>query len=175
MNLIKQVAAGNMEAMQALYEMYKAKVYRLALSMVKDTYRAEDIMQETFYKVQQKSCQYTRQVSEQAWIMSIARNLSLDELRRLKRESVNADGNYAEQSLVFTENYESEFLDMLKVLKKVDQEIVCLYLIAGLKHREIANLLDMHTQGVKKRYQRAIAKLKAEYLAEGVTYAGQNV
>ena len=43
MNRIHMIALGDIEALETLYEEYKVKVYRLALSMLGDTYLAADI------------------------------------------------------------------------------------------------------------------------------------
>ena len=54
-------------------------------------------------------------------------------------------------------------MEMMKYLNETDREIVSLKIIAGLTHREIAKILHMTTGSVKKRYERALSKLKVKY------------
>ena len=55
------------------------------------------------------------------------------------------------------------FMEMIADLNEVEREIISLKIIAGLTHREIARVLHMTTGSVKKRYERALNKLKANY------------
>ena len=55
------------------------------------------------------------------------------------------------------------YMEMIAELDAVDREIVSLKIIAGLTHHEIAKLLHRTTGSVKKRYERALNKIKANY------------
>lgn len=48
------------------------------------------------------------------------------------------------------------------VLSADETQIVMLHAVSGLKHREIAGLLDMKQNTVLSKYRRAIAKLQSE-------------
>ena len=48
---IKQIANGDLEAMEPVYNRTKAAVYGLALSIVRNSQVAEDFMQETYIRV----------------------------------------------------------------------------------------------------------------------------
>ena len=48
----------------------------------------------------------------------------------------------------------------MKILSDDEQQIVMLHAVAGVKHREIAALLDMPTATVLSKYSRAIKKLR---------------
>lgn len=167
MNLMKRIAAGDKEALEKLYLLYKTKVFRMALAILDDCFLAEDVVQETFIKIQQGAGTFHFKDSEGAWIMTIARNTAIDILRKQRKEIVHEEIeemiDHADTSVSPIEQNENEgFLDLIKKLNESEQQIVSLHLIGELKHREIARTLDMNVSAVKKRYRRAIKKIERE-------------
>jgi len=55
------------------------------------------------------------------------------------------------------------YIEMLVDLKEIEREIISLKIVAGLTHKEIAKIFHMTAGGVKKRYKRALEKLKLKY------------
>lgn len=55
-----------------------------------------------------------------------------------------------------------EYLELISSLDEKEQEIVTLKIVGGLTHREIAKAMGMTEHAVKKRYERAIQKLREE-------------
>lgn len=171
MNLIHRIARGDREALSELYERHKTGVYRLALSLTKDVYQAEDITQETFLRVQEKAGTYRRSGSEAAWLAAIARNLAYDSLRRQSREM---DMNPKEEDGVMRaleeisarENRPDSaagdlyFLDLLKSLSERERETVCLRILCGLSWAEIGRITEEKKDAARKRYVRALLKLR---------------
>ena len=167
MNLIGQVAKGNAKALEALYLKYKVNVFRFALTIVEDVFLAEDVTQETFLKIGQHADTFRFGSNEKGWIMTIAHHTAIDMLREKKRElpkeEVEIQGSESISMKEITEKEgEEEFLRLLGTLKEVDRQIISLHLIGELKHKEIAGVLDMSVDAVKKRYERAIKKLAEE-------------
>lgn len=157
MSLINRIAKGDMGALEGLYNEYKTFVFRIALTILKDTYLAEDAAQETFMKILHNANQYRFAGSEKAWITKITRNIAIDMLRKRRNEVVK-EGEEMEELPVFPED-KLEFISIIQILDETDREIVCMRIITGLKHREIARILELKTNTVKKRYERALAKL----------------
>lgn len=157
MGLINQIAKGDMGALEDLYNEHKTYVFHIALTILRDTYLAEDAAQETFIRIQNNAGKYRFGISEKAWITAITRNIAIDMLRKRKYEVVREEQELEEQP-VFPED-KLEFLSIIQVLDETDREIVCMRIITGLKHREIAQILKLNTNTVKKRYERALGKL----------------
>ncbi len=67
-----------------LYELYKNGIYRYILSMIKDPYLAEDILQETFVRLIDRKF-IPDPGKEQAWLYKVARNKCIDALRKQKK------------------------------------------------------------------------------------------
>lgn len=163
--MMKRIAAGDKEALEKLYLLYKTKVFRMALAILDDCFLAEDVVQETFIKIQQGAGTFHFKDSEGAWIMTIARNTAIDILRKQRKEIVHEEVeeiiDHVDTSANPVEQNEG-FLELIKKLNESEQQIVSLHLIGELKHREIARILDMNVSAVKKRYRRAIKKIEQE-------------
>ena len=82
--LIIRYQEGDTECFDALLERYQAKVYGYIFSVVKDKETADDIFQDTFYKVivTINSDQYKDENKFVHWVMRIAHNLIVDHFRR---------------------------------------------------------------------------------------------
>lgn len=90
-NLIDRIAKGDDAALEKLFLMYKTKVFRVALAILSDPYLAEDVVQETVIRIQQTAKTYQFRNSEREWIMTIARNIAIDTLRKRQREIVQEE------------------------------------------------------------------------------------
>lgn len=160
MRLIQRVAHNDIDALDKLYCKYKTEVYRLAFSILSDYYLAEDVVQETFLKAKINADTFRYGDNERAWIMRIARNTAIDIKRKQNKENlteiVEKDGKADKTTIAADE----EFLNLIRPLSELDKQIVCLHLICKLKHKDIAKVIGMSTAATKKRYERAIKKLR---------------
>jgi RNA polymerase sigma-70 factor (ECF subfamily) len=80
--LLTEVAQQNPDALSLLYDRHAAGVLGLIVRIVRDQAIAEELLQETFWQVWQKAGQFQGSGSAAAWIYRVARNRSLDQLRR---------------------------------------------------------------------------------------------
>ena len=135
------------------YETYKTGIFRFALTMLKDTHLAEDVLQETFVRL--LSGKYTVHTGkEQAWLYKVARNLCLDILRKRNWETGALPETVGEDSY--------GYIELISGLDQTEREIVSLKIIGGLTHSEIAKVMGLTVSASKRRYERAIAKLRKE-------------
>ena len=164
MNIIKRIAKGENRALEELFLLYKEKVFRMALAILGDQFLAEDVVQETFLRVQQNAKSYQFRNSEREWIMTIAHNIAIDILRKRTKEIIQEEIiSYREMSDAVSDcDNDIGFLQLIEPLNEPDRQIVSLHLISGLKHREIAHILNMSVSAVKKRYERAIKRIAHE-------------
>lgn len=136
------------------YEQYKTGLFRFALSILKDHVSAEDVLQETFLRL--LTGRYAPEPGrEQAYLYRMVRNLCYDELRRQKRF-------HEETKTMPNESERYTYIELIAPLDQKEQEIVTLKIVGGLTHREIGNVMGLTEQAAKKRYQRAIGKLREE-------------
>lgn len=144
----------NQELVYSWYEQYKVGLFRFALSILKDPQLAEDTLQETFLRILSGRGN-PAPGKEQAFLYRTARNICYDILRKRKREAAEAPDSPAPPD-------SWEFLELIAPLSQKEKEIVSLKIIGGLTHREIAAVIGTTTAGAKKRYERAIQKLRTE-------------
>ena len=85
----------------------------------------------------------------------MARNLCFDHLRRQKRLDQEPPQIPWEQS-------QYAYIELISTLDSREQEVVTLKIVGGLTHREIAKVLGLTEHAAKKRYERAIQKLREE-------------
>ena len=170
-SLLQQVAEGNQEAFQQLYQHTDRAVYGFILSVVKNPQDAEEVMQETYLKIWTSSASYHSQGKPLAWIFTIARNLCYMRFRDQKRQADmgldDLNGEETGELCLPLENLADAMVlrSALEILKEDERQIVLLHASAGLKHREIASNLQMPLATVLSKYNRAIKKLK-QYLRE---------
>ena len=138
------------------YEQYRTGIYRFALSLLRDSQQAEDVLQETFVKLLTGKFRVPVPGKEKAWIFRVARNLCMDILRKRSRETELPPVTAASRG----ENL--EFVELISPLPQREQEILCLKFIGGFTHGEIAKITGTTVHATKKRYERAIQKLREE-------------
>ena len=137
------------------YEQYRREIYRYLLTMSRDPCLAEDVLQDTFVRL------LTDRPSlapgkERAWLYKVARNRCFDLLRQRRRQADGALPDTAAPEERWT------FLELISPLTEREQEVVSLRLIGSLSHREIAKVTGTTAAAARKRYGRAIQKLRQE-------------
>ncbi|MEC8831780.1 MAG: sigma-70 family RNA polymerase sigma factor, partial [Bacteroidota bacterium] len=133
-NLIKQFQQKDSVAFEALYNMYAENICGVINVIVKDPERSQEICQDVFVKIWEKSDQYDASKGRFfTWILNIARNAAIDEVR--SKAHKNQKKNLAVDSLVGI--FESE-----EDLNSKMDTIGLKSLLKGLKQKCIL-LIDM--------------------------------
>ncbi len=163
-----KVANGDISALSQLYGCLKKPVFLLAYSITGDYSLAQDVMQETFLRVNEKASTYRGGTSPKAWILEIARNLSLNCIKKRGREELSAD-----EPVIKSANAEdkavadADFTRAVAVLDSDERNIVVMKISGSLKHSEIARIMGISVGDTRIRYWRALKKLKGYYGANG--------
>lgn len=160
---IVEMAGGSSTAIEPFYAATRAGVYGYALSILRNTHDAQDVMQEAYVRVYRSSEQYLPRGNPMPWVYAIVRNLALTQLReRQKMVEVGPEtldcvlpGN--EQ---LTEDDRLILSAALDGLTPEESQIVILHAAAGFKHREIAELLQIPLSTAISKYHRALGKLR---------------
>ncbi len=84
--LMLQVQQGDLVAFESLIDRYKQPIYNMIFRMLRDANEAEDIAQKVFIQVYKASDRYKPTAQFSTWIFTIARNLTLNEIRRRSRK-----------------------------------------------------------------------------------------
>lgn len=165
--LISQVAEGNSDSLEKLYNACAKGVYALAYSIVKSHAAAEDIMQDTFVRVWASASTFTARGNGRAWIYRIARNLALNAVTRGRTDSLDAmteeNGDRmasdasTEDSVVVGHSIDSA----LSSLSDNEREIITLHSMSGLTLNEISVMLGVPLGTVKWRHAQALKKMRS--------------
>jgi RNA polymerase sigma factor (sigma-70 family) len=158
--LLAQVAGGDMRALEALYRQMRVQVFAVALAVTGDRGTAEDVMQDTFVRVYSGAPGYRPQARARAWVLTIARHLALDAVRRRTREPVSGMADGAAVPAVEPDRIRLDVVHALLQLGEVDRQIVVLHDLTGLTHAEVAAELGLPAGTVRWRYRVALARLR---------------
>lgn len=162
--LVKQLQNGNMQVFDEIYLSTKDVVFYSIINILKDYSISEDIMQETYLKALEKIHSYKPRHSFLSWIVTIAKNMALNEYNKRKRE-FKIDPSTHEYVFGTTEsNIEKEMIvkELLDILQDEEREIVILHVLGNMKHKEIASLLSKPLGTITWKFNEAINKLRKQ-------------
>ena len=161
-SLLLGVAAGDSHSLEELYHRTRTVVYGLVLSYLKHPQDAEDVTQDAFVRIWDTAASYRPQGKPMAWLLTVARNLALMRLRERGKTQELTDEEWsalpARAPDVPTED-RHVLRAALSVLSEQERQVVMLHAVTGLKHREIAQLLELPLATVLSKYRRALKKL----------------
>ena len=86
---LTRLRSGDLEALTALVERYQNRLYRYLLRLVKQPSVAEDLFQQTWLRVMERISNYDPERNFEAWLFSVAHNLTIDHLRRYRQVVYN--------------------------------------------------------------------------------------
>jgi len=160
--VVRRVLGGNLSAFRVLVDRYGGVVHGVAYARLRNTADAEDVAQETFIRFYQQLDQLAHRRHVGSWLVSVARNVSVDVLRKRLREAEGSKGLVVAQTAVpdpVREELHRLLWDQIEKLEPDAQEIIVLHYFMKKKAREIASLLEINTSAAEKRLQRAREEL----------------
>ena len=167
--LLAGLAAGESDSAAAFVRRFQARVYGLALTIVGDSGRAEDVAQETFVRAWRHAASYdSRRGRVATWLLTIARNLAIDTVRLksvepLDPETVATRLHRIEASIDISEAMPPDERDRVRgaVAELPEDQRRALFLSAylGRTAQEISDLDDVPLGTVKTRIRAAMLKL----------------
>lgn len=163
-SIITRIATGDRDALTALYYKTQKPVFAFALSILRNRQNAEDVLHDTYIKIWDNAATYRAQGKPMAWVLTIARNLSLMKLRERHSQNLPLDESFyvvASSSPIAAETDRIALEHAMTALAEQERQIVILHALSGLKHREIAELLHLPTSTVLSKYRRALKKLES--------------
>jgi RNA polymerase sigma-70 factor (ECF subfamily) len=185
--------SGDPQALAALFEAYADRIYRLALSLLRDPSAAEDIVQETFVSAITHLDRFEGRSSLGTWLYRVGYNASLDWLRRRRDEPLPPDepGDESDavplpRSLVewtlTPESRQAEgemAAELDRAIGELSEGLRVVFLLRDvdeLSTQETADALGLTEGAVKVRLHRARLALReklADYFAERTPQEGE--
>ncbi len=162
---VERIRAGNREGLREIYDAYGDKVYRLFLGRVHRREDAEDLTSDFFLRLWELAGTHRDGTPHKSWMMTIARNMAIDFMRRASRETPDENVE-THESLTERTTAEDTVLgemhaaQILSVLSEEEREVVRMHLSADLTFREISEILGKPLGTVAWRYRSALRKLQ---------------
>jgi len=164
MSLLDRVVNGDQHAFRMLYEEHADRIFRFALSIVRQPHLAEDVLQETMIVIWKRAKTFKGNSKLSTWLLGIARNLAFNALRKEKRgerlpeEKTMPDPSKQAEMSVHVER-------ALGKLSDAHREVVHLVYYEEMNLREAAEVLGIPEGTVKSRMHNARKVLAKELAA----------
>jgi RNA polymerase sigma-70 factor (ECF subfamily) len=164
-SLMDEVRAGAQQAMAAVFDRYAGLVYSVAFRVLKDAGHAEDVTQEIFFQLWQSPDSFSfSRGSLGAWLLVVARNRAIDQLRRRRPAEPVDDVVVASKTNLQSEAERSILMQrvrgILAALPREQQQSLQMSFFDGLSHSEIAERTGEPLGTVKTRIRSALSSLR---------------
>lgn len=181
---MSRLAAGDLAALEAIYDRYSPAAYALALRITADASLAEDVVQDAFVGIWTNASRYSAErASLRTWLMSIVHHRAIDVVRR-RRPTVGLPevDEPADRALAVPDVWpevagrldREAIRTAMASLSDVQREAIELAYFGGLTQVEIAQRTGSPLGTVKSRVRLGLLALRAALLeaAQGADEAG---
>ncbi len=172
--LINQIGLGDEAAMKRLYELTSARLYGLALRVVRKPEWAEDVLQEAYLSVWRSALDFRNALSPPlAWMGLIVRSRALDLLRRRATDRSHLTQEFDElledtlegpspnpQDVQQASQQAQALHQCLSGLDHKQRQVVSLAYLRDLSHSELAQQLSLPLGTVKTWIRRGLDQLR---------------
>ncbi len=177
---MKSFQAGDNEAFQELYHSLKKPLFFFIMGMTKGHEElSEELTHEAFLKLYKSSDQFNHSVKFTTWFWTIARNLTIDELR--KKNPLDWIQNHSDQednpvdnisdesleveSLIIEKSQREELYSAIEKLKARQREVIMLRIASELTYDEISQIMGLKPNALKALFLRAKTNLEKNILS----------
>ncbi len=184
---VAQLRRGDLDALSSLVSRYQNRLYRFLLRLVRDRSEAEDLFQQTWIHVAEKIRRFDPNRNFDAWLFTVARNLAIDHLRRVRPASLDqpisedeSQGTAVDRLVakdpaplerVLENERASRLGTALEELPIGYREVMTLRFEEEMKIEEIAQVLSIPLSTVKSRLRRSLEQMRHSLETR---YAGEN-
>ena len=174
---ITLIQQGDKQGLKEIYDEYGKMIYQCVFNVLHDVHDAEDITSDFFLKLWKIADTYCFGGKHKRWLVTIARNMALDLLKKQKREIPVLDddsefsaGAFSNEpaDTVSTEDTVTGNMAVAEALERLDEserEIVNMKILADMTFKDIAAVLGKPMGTVTWKYRNAISKLQ-NYIGE---------
>jgi RNA polymerase sigma-70 factor (ECF subfamily) len=166
--LVNRLKTGDQGAFAEMYDRYSGAINGVITRIVRDTEASQDVLQDTFVKVWRNIQSYdSSKGSFFTWMLNIARNTSIDALRKLKKEGKTEIQNWdAAVGVIGAAQQNINSIGLRKLVEKLpdEQRIMIEYIyFQGYTQQEVADELNMPLGTVKTRTRLAMRELRKAF------------
>ena len=161
---MEKMKSGDKDGLRRIYEAYLSYIYTIVYGIVNNRENAEDLTSEFFIKLWDISDHYVAQQNgHKAYLATVARNLTLDFLRKNKREVLTEEIPETEDLHSSTEEEVISDMGLKEArasLKESERQVVSMKILSEMTFQEIADALQTPLGTVTWRYKNALEKLR---------------
>lgn len=166
--MIAQVALRDRSAFSALYDATSAKLFGVCLRVLNNRAEAEDVLQEVYIRVWHKADSYTvTGHSPMTWLITVARNLSIDRLRKRKAitKPINdavelADGRPGPEAEAIASSERARIEACMNELDPHHADAVKRVYLEGETYKELADARNVPLNTMRTWLRRSLLKLR---------------
>lgn len=167
--LLQRIAAGDGEALAALYDGHAESLFAVALRILRDRTTAEDVVHDVFLSLHVHANRYDpERGGVRTWLLTLTRNRAIDRVRRVRRQT-ELHATFQFGGAAFTTPLPIAALDAstlheaLACLPDDQRRVLDALYFDGLTFAEVAARFDWPIGTVKSRAARAIASLREKF------------
>lgn len=182
-DLVHQYLQGHEPSLEELIRRHKTKIYTSIYLLVKDSYLAEDIFQDTFIKVINtlKAGKYNEEGKFLPWVIRIAHNLVIDHFRKEKRAPVvtTVEGfdifevlkfyDESTEDKLIREQTHRDLRELIHLLPPEQKEVLIMRHYGELSFKEISEITDVSINTALGRMRYALNNLRKMMLSKEVS------
>lgn len=145
-----------------IYERYKATLYRIAFTYLKNNEDVEDVLQEVFLKRLYKAPRFENEKQEKYWMIRVTINLSKDVLKSFWRKNIDSIEEMQEIKYWQFSKEEKDIFQMVMSLPVKQKLVIYLHYYEGYTCKEIAEILRCKESAIKMRLKKGRELLKID-------------
>lgn len=168
--LLQQAAQGDLLALEQLFTRYQRQVYQLALGITRDVNTAEEVLQDTFYRLYTHAAELDGTLPLLPWLHRVAANLAYNQIRRRRfwsepfhalAERLRTPSRRSPEHIAEQHELQSVVRITIDELPAAHRAVLILYYLHEYSIPEIAGILECPEGTVKSRLHHARKLLKA--------------
>lgn len=170
LHLLAQIQAGSEDALLELHSRYANLVYSVAYRVLNDSMSAEEVTQDAFMRLWNKSYTYDPEKGRfTTWLLTVTRRLAIDMIRQRQRREPKSGMLFMDEDPSLWENILTAEGggDLRRTLRSVmdelpteQRELIELVYFYGMSHSDLAETLDIPLGTVKTRIRLGMQKLR---------------
>lgn len=175
--LVGQLKKGDADAFEKLFQFYGKRLFHFSLGYLKSSEEAEEVVQETFFRIWNNKSSLQPERSFKAYLFTIAYHFIIATLKKKQKEQVFND--MIIETVVSVDNEFNQRTDYKSILELVEKtieklpqrqkEVLKLRKMEGLSINETAQKLDISSKTVEHHYTEALKKIKSELRKENLS------
>jgi RNA polymerase sigma-70 factor (ECF subfamily) len=177
--LMERYRDGDVDAFEILLQRHERKLFNFIFRFVRHREKANDLLQETFLRVINSAKGYTRKAKFTTWLYTIARNVSIDELRKMKirrhksfeqPSGPSGEGWAMQDRLSGSRDDGYHGTDASEVRQRIDEamsqlsdeqrEVFVMREVMQMRFKEIAEIVGVSENTIKSRMRYSLENMR---------------